>query len=338
MHFAPNRLHVPDGFLSAPVALVGWALAIVLLALALRATRRSLGERQVPLMGVLAAFIFAAQAINFPVAAGTSGHLLGGALAAIVLGPWPATLVMTVVIAIQGLVFQDGGLLAMGWNILNMGAFTTLGGWALYQFLGGGGQERTRRGWFAAFLAAWFSVMLGAVATSIQLAISGTSRLGMVLPAMVGVHALIGIGEGMITAAAVAFLAQARPAAFQFATEQAAGPPSTMANAARAEGAHIARVVLIGLLAAMVAALFSPLASPKPDGLEFVAEQSGFLNRALEPLYTLLPDYTVPMVGSGAITTILAVAIGALVVFTLILLVGRRLAPAAQRGRDRKSE
>ena len=110
-----------------------------------------------------------------------------------------------------------------------------------------------------------------------------------------------------------------------------------MANAARAEGAHIARVVLIGLLAAMVAALFSPLASPKPDGLEYVAEQSGFLKRALEPLYTLLPDYTVPIVGSGAITTILAVAIGALVVFTLILLVGRRLAPAAQRGRDRKS-
>ena len=204
MHLAPNRLHIPDGFLSAPVALVGWALAIILLALATRATKRALGERQVPLMGVLAAFIFAAQAINFPIAAGTSGHLLGGALAAILLGPWPATLVMTAVIALQALVFQDGGLLAMGWNILNMGALTALGGWALYQLLGGEGRERTRRGWITAFVAAWFSVELGAIATSIQLAVSGTSRLGLVLPAMIGVHAMIGIGEGMITAAAVA--------------------------------------------------------------------------------------------------------------------------------------
>lgn len=327
MHYAPHRMHIPDGFLSAPVAMVGWGLAIILLALALRATRRSLGERQVPLMGVMAAFIFAAQAINFPVAAGTSGHLLGGALAAIVLGPWPATLVMTAVIAIQALVFQDGGLLAMGWNILNMGAFTAIGGWVVYQLLGGEGRERTRRGWFTAFAAAWCSVELGAIATSIELAVSGASPFGLVLPAMAGVHALIGVGEGLITAAAVAFLAQVRPAAFQFAAESPARVPS----AETVPGAASARLMLLGLLAALIVALFSPLASPHPDGLEFVAEAKGFLGRALDPLYSLLPDYTVPLVENETITTILAVAIGALAVFAVALFIGRRLAPAAQR-------
>jgi cobalt/nickel transport system permease protein len=128
-------MHIPDGFLSLPVSIVGWALAIVLIAIALRQIRQQLTERQVPLMGIVAAFIFAAQMINFPVAGGTSGHLLGGALAAILLGPWAAVLVMTSVISIQALVFQDGGLLALGFNIFNMGILSAFVGYAGYSLL-----------------------------------------------------------------------------------------------------------------------------------------------------------------------------------------------------------
>ncbi|MCK4693773.1 MAG: energy-coupling factor ABC transporter permease, partial [Anaerolineales bacterium] len=135
MWLSPVELHIPDGFLSPMVSTVGWVLALVMVGFAIRQTRDQLGERQIPLMGVLAAFIFAAQAINFPVAAGTSGHLLGGALAAIIMGPWAATLIMTAVIATQALMFQDGGLLVMGWNILNMGVFTAFVGYAVYALM-----------------------------------------------------------------------------------------------------------------------------------------------------------------------------------------------------------
>jgi cobalt/nickel transport system permease protein len=162
-------------------------------------------------MGVMGAFIFAAQMMNFPVAGGTSGHLLGGALAAILLGPWAAILVMTAVVGLQALLFQDGGLAALGANVFNMGVLTAFVGYGVYVLL-----RPLERAWapgrvVAAFAAAWVSVEVAAIATSFQLAISDTSPLDVALPAMVGVHALIGIGEGLITAAALSFLLAARP-------------------------------------------------------------------------------------------------------------------------------
>jgi len=165
MLLRPEPLHIPDGFLSLPVAIVGWILALIFIAIAIRQTRNQLGERQVPLMGILAAFIFAAQVINFPVAGGTSGHLLGGALAAIVVGPWAATLIMSAVIGVQALLFQDGGLLVMGWNIVNMGVITAFTGYAVYTLLLRiiGQSRGTRIG--AAFAAGWFSVQIAAMAT-----------------------------------------------------------------------------------------------------------------------------------------------------------------------------
>jgi cobalt/nickel transport system permease protein len=129
----PLYMHIPDGFLSLPVALFFWGAAILLILLAVRNTRGELDDRQIPLMGVMAAFIFAAQMINFPIAGGTSGHLLGGVLAAITLGPWAGMLVMTSVIGVQALLFQDGGLLVMGANIFNMGLLTALIGYGLYR-------------------------------------------------------------------------------------------------------------------------------------------------------------------------------------------------------------
>ena len=204
-------LHAPDGFFSVPVALIMWVVAILVIAISVRRAGRSFDERAIPLMGVTAAFIFAAQMINFPVVGGTSGHLLGAVLVAVLLGPWAGTLVMASVIAVQSLLFQDGGLLAMGANIVNMGLIGTIFGYAIYRAVARllGGEERARLP--AAAIAAWSSVMLGAAVTSLGLAVSGTTTLAVVLPAMLGTHALIGIGEALITVGALALIANARP-------------------------------------------------------------------------------------------------------------------------------
>src|SRR5512143_942987 len=208
MLYSPAPMHLPDGFLSLTISVLCWGATVVLVGAAISRTGDSLGERQVPLMGIMAAFIFAAQMINFPVAGGTSGHLLGGALASILLGPWAAMLVMTSVIAVQGLLFQDGGLTVMGANILNMGLLTAIVGYGLYRAALGrsrGAQLVT------AGVAAWLSVMTGALLTSVELWLSGTARLNIVIPAMLGVHALIGLGEALITVAALAFIFRTRP-------------------------------------------------------------------------------------------------------------------------------
>jgi cobalt/nickel transport system permease protein len=160
MLYSPAPLHLPDGFLSLVVSILCWIVTIFLVRTAIARTTRSFGERQVPLMGVMAAFIFAAQMINFPVPGGASGHLLGGTLAAITLGPWGGILVMTAVIALQALLFQDGGLLVMGANILNMGILSVAVGYGLYRATLN--WSRTAKLGLTA-LAAWLSVMTGAL-------------------------------------------------------------------------------------------------------------------------------------------------------------------------------
>jgi cobalt/nickel transport system permease protein len=203
-------MHAADRFVSVPVSLLFWAISAAVIAIAVRQTNRSIDERAVPLMGVMAAFIFAAQMFNFQVAGGTSGHLLGGVLAAVLLGPWAGTLVMACVIAVQALVFSDGGLVVMGANIFNMGVIGTLGGYALYRTLARllGGEQRARIP--AAAIAGWASVVVGSASMASQLIVSGTSPAEVVLPAMLGVHVLIGIGEALITAAALGFIAATR--------------------------------------------------------------------------------------------------------------------------------
>ena len=203
-------MHIPDGFVSAPVATVGIVVAAGCIAGAVKATKNKMGEKQVPLMGVLAAFIFAAQMLNFPIAGGTSGHLIGAALAAILLGPGAAILIMTCVLAVQCLVFQDGGLFALGVNIFNMGIVASLVGYYVYR--GGaffpGGRKGVALG--SGGLAAWLSVVTASVACAVELAISGTVPLGVALPAMAGVHALIGVGEGAITVAVLSLIMATR--------------------------------------------------------------------------------------------------------------------------------
>ena len=179
---APPQMHAPDGFLSIPIAGAMWLVTIVVLTVAVRRTNKTLDDRAVPLMGVTAAFIFAAQMFNFQVVGGTSGHLLGGVLAAVLLGPWAATLVMACVIAVQALVFQDGGLVVMGANIFNMGVVGTLGGWYIYRAVARllGGEDRARIP--AAGIAAWAAVVVGSTCMAFELALSGTTHVGRRAP------------------------------------------------------------------------------------------------------------------------------------------------------------
>lgn len=203
-------LHAPDGFFSTPVALAFWAITVAALAISLRRAGATLDERAVPLMGVMAAFIFAAQMFNFQIPGGTSGHLLGGVLAAVLLGPYAGTVVMACVISVQALMFQDGGLLVLGTNIFNMGIVGTFGGYWLYRTIAAllGGEDRGRLP--AAAIAAWTSVVAAAALAAAQLAISDTTSLSVALGAMVGWHVLIGIGEAVITVAALGFIAASR--------------------------------------------------------------------------------------------------------------------------------
>lgn len=304
-HSANILLHIPDGFLHSLVAIACWLIALPVLGMAVANTRRDLDERLVPLAGIMAAFIFAAQMLNFPVAGGTSGHFIGAALAFIVLGPWLGLLAMTAVIAVQALLFQDGGLLAMGANILVMGIVPGFTAWAVYR-LGRGRSARVRT--VTAAAAAWLSVMMAALVTSLLLAFSGASALAIVLPAMLGVHALISIGEALITIAALSFIRAARPSLLE------EGAPA-------GKGGWVVGGIGVALLLVLVA----PFASGHPDGLEWVAGNTGFLDSAQSAPYSLLPDYTIPALGGTGLSTILAGVIGVLLVAGLVWLVARLL-------------
>lgn len=205
-------MHIPDGFLSLPVSLATWVVSIGLIALALNRVKTDYQDRTVPLMGVCAAFIFAAQMINFPIPGGTSGHLLGGTLAGVLLGPWAGTLVMTVVFIVQAMLFQDGGLTVLGANIFNMGLIGTFGGYYLYKTIRWAlGFNRWGSMAVATAVTAWTSVVVGALFCALELAISGTVPLTVALTAMVGWHILIGIGEALITLVAISYVWRTRP-------------------------------------------------------------------------------------------------------------------------------
>jgi cobalt/nickel transport system permease protein len=305
MLYAPTHLHIPDGFLNVVVSIICWIITVITLSLAVSKTNKALGEKQIPLMGIMAAFIFAAQMINFPVAGGTSGHLLGGVLAAVVLGPWAGMLVMTAVIALQALLFQDGGLLVMGANILNMGLVTAAIGYGLYRSVTG--QSRIIK-LAVVGVASWLSVMAGALFTALQLWLSGTSQLQVVIPAMLGVHALIGLGEALITVSALSFILQTRPDLLGEGSESAQGSRNW---------------IFVGGLLALLVVFISPFASGDPDGLERVAEDLGFLGRGANAPYQVIPDYTLPFLGETALSTILAGVVGILVVGLVVVLIGR---------------
>jgi len=301
-------MHIPDGFLSVPVSILFWVVSIVVIGYALRRVSRELDERKVPLLAVLAAVIFAGQMLNFTVTGGTSGHLLGATLAAALLGPWAAMVVMTAVVSIQALLFQDGGILVLGANLFNMAIVGVLVGYGAYQLLLRAFGNRRWALPVSGFVAAWLSIVVAALSCALQLAASGTSPANVSVPAMGGIHALIGIGEGLITAGALVFVLAARPDLAAPAAKATAGQKALWIG---------------GVALAVVLAVLSPLASAYPDGLEWVAEQHGFLEAAREPLYNIIPDYVFPGIANEAVATIVAGVLGALVVAAAAYLVAQ---------------
>jgi len=318
MVLAPTFMHIPDGFLSTLVSILAWIFSILVVAFALHRTGQELGERDVPLMGVLAAAIFAGQMLNFTVAGGTSGHLMGAALATILLGPWPAILVMTAVVSVQALLFQDGGLLALGANILNMGVIGVAVSYGVYRLIKRLAQGKTWGIFSGGFLAAWFSVVITSLAVALQLSLSGTSPANIAVPAMAGIHALIGVGEGLITSGALTFIYASRKDLLKSEAPQPTGN----------------RLILMGGLAiALFLAVLAPLASANPDGLEKVAEQQGFLNTSQSPLFNIIPDYLIPGISNQNLATILAGILGVVIVFLAVFLFAR-----GQKGKNRKNQ
>lgn len=292
-------MHVPDGFFNAAVSVSAGVVAAAGVAVCLRGARRELDDRTAPMAGLVAAFIFAVQMLNFPVAAGTSGHLLGGALAAILVGPYTAVLCVAVVLLVQAFFFADGGLTALGVNITLMGLVAVLVGWGVFRLIT---RSVRNRGAVvaAAFVAALVSVPASALAFTLLFWAGGTApiEIGTVAAAMGGVHLLIGVGEGLITAVTVSTVLAIRPDLVYGARElvtplvlrgadgdvtvtpETPRPSASSAPvAARRPGWFLPAGIAV---AALLAGVVSFYASSSPDGLESVAEDKGFSDQATD--------------------------------------------------------
>lgn len=317
-------MHVPDGFIDAPTSAVTGVVAAGALAVSLRGARRELDERTAPLAGLVAAFIFAVQMLNFPVAAGTSGHLLGGALAAILVGPCTAVLCVSVVLLMQGVLFADGGLTALGVNITDMAIVTTVVSYAVFRGLLAVLPRKRRSVTVASFVAALVSVPAAAVAFTLVYAVGGTTdvSLGKVATAMIGVHVLIGIGEAVITALTVGAVIAVRPDLVHGARglqqrlrlrvngELVDAPAPTAPVAARTSRRTL---WITGLVTSLVLAGFvSFYASAAPDGLEKVAHDQGIDKKAEKHATAGSPlaDYGVKDIADSRLSGGLAGVIG----------------------------
>ncbi|MFF7748779.1 energy-coupling factor ABC transporter permease [Streptomyces sp. NPDC007971] len=317
-------MHVPDGFIDAPTSAVTGVVAAGALAVSLRGARRELDERTAPLAGLVAAFIFAVQMLNFPVAAGTSGHLLGGALAAILVGPYTGVLCVSVVLLMQGVLFADGGLTALGVNITDMAIVTTVVSYAVFRGLLAVLPRGRRSVTAASFVAALVSVPAAAVAFTLIYAVGGTTdvAIGKVATAMIGVHVLIGMGEAAITALTVGAVIAVRPdlvhgargirQRLQLRVNGALvdAPAPTAPVAARTSRRTL---WITGLVTSLVLAGFvSFYASADPDGLEKVAHDKGIDKKAGKHAASDSPlaDYGVKDVSDARLSGGLAGVIG----------------------------
>ncbi|MFH0917126.1 MAG: energy-coupling factor ABC transporter permease [bacterium] len=324
-------MHIPDGFVDIPTAVATGAVSLGVVTYAVRKTSKNLGERTIPLLGVTAAFIFAAQMLNFPVAGGTSGHFLGAMLAVALMGPWAASIVLTVVLIVQALGMADGGITALGANVFNMGIVAVFVGFVLFYLLKKL-LPRTLTGYLVSLaVASWMSVVLASAAASLELAFSGTVPLRAALPAMVSVHMVIGIGEALIATAVVAAVLVTRPdlvKSFDL-------PPETVRRTAGQPGLRMTRrtrfwaFVTGALVVAVALAVFvSPFASGSPDGLERVAANEGFETAAAQqPVWGFSPlgDYQLPGLGNEKVATAVVGFIGTVFLFALVGLLGRAL-------------
>lgn len=355
-------MHVPDGFLNAPTSVATGAVAAAGVAVALRKAQGELDERTAPLAGLTAAFVFAVQMLNFPVGVGTSGHLMGGALAAVLVGPWTAVLCLSVVLLVQGLLFADGGLTALGTNISLIGITTVVVGWVVTRAVLAVLPKRPASVVPASAVGALISVPVAALVFVLLFAVGGDASLslGALTASMLGWHTLIGIGEAVITALTVSAVVAVRPDLVHAARglrpalqlKQADGTlvpaPAASAEPAGAGAASRGSVkpLLIGggVVALALAGIVSFFASSNPDGLEYVAEGEGFLDRARDHAFGdfALADYGavggIPVGVAGILGVAIVVVIG-LVLFRLVA--GRSSTGRASSGRsssDRSTE
>ncbi|MEU8564444.1 energy-coupling factor ABC transporter permease [Streptomyces cyaneofuscatus] len=353
-------MHVPDGFIDAPVSVAAGVFAAGAVAVSLRGARRELDERTAPLAGLVAAFIFAVQMLNFPVAAGTSGHLMGGALAAILVGPYTAVLCLAVVLLMQGIFFADGGLTALGVNITVMGVVTVVVAYGLFRLLTGLLPRTRRSATASAFVAALVSVPASAAAFTLLYWIGGTTDIpiGKVFTAMVGVHVLIGIGEAVITALTVGAVLAVRPDLVHGVQGALTAPlklrvdgglvdapaatrePEPAAAHRSTRGFWITGLVSAFLLAGFV----SFYASASPDGLERVAADQGIDEKVEEhgAADSPLADYGVGDIAnarlSGGLAGVIGVSATVVVGTGVFWVVRRRKEESAEASRDRDHE
>lgn len=288
-------MHVPDGFLDVPTSVATGILAAGTIAVALKKSRGELDEKTAPMAGLTAAFVFAVQMLNFPVGVGTSGHLMGGALAAVLVGPWTAVLVLSVVLIVQALVFADGGLTALGTNILLIGIVTVAVGWVVTRLVLRVLPKRPASVVPASFVGALLSVPAAAGVFVLLYTVGGATELpfGALLATMLGWHTLIGLGEALITAATVGAVVAVRPDLVYAARDLASALVLRTADGQEIPASQVEVVeerrtrrspwpVLVGGLGVtlVLAGAVSFVASSNPDGLEYVAENEGFLDTA----------------------------------------------------------
>jgi len=307
-------MHIPDGFLNGATSAGTAVVAAGGLGLSIKRAGAYLQDSRIALTGLVAAFVFALQMLNFPVGAGTSGHLLGGALAVILVGPWLGITAVGVVVIIQALLFADGGITALGSNILNMALTTGLVGWTLFRVM----TRLLPKSWVSVMVATFTAGLVSVVATSVAFVIEygvggrGSVEVGTVFTAMVGVHFLIGVGEGLISAATVAAVGATRP-------ELIAGLERTALSGrqTRPIRSGIWGFAASGLVVAALLVLVAPLASSAPDGLERVAIDQGFIETAEDHALSESPlaEYEVGAVEDEATGTRVAGVVGVLVTF-----------------------
>jgi len=301
-------VHIPDGFLATPVwATLDVAAAPAVLYAARRA-QRGFEESQIPLLGVLGAFVFAAQMINFPVGPGTSGHLVGGALLAFTLGPAAATVVMTAILAIQALVFQDGGILALGANIANMALAGVLAGYLPYALW-----SSTRWRKWSIFAGGTLSVLVSAMLALSELLASGVRIGGTALGIALLLFASSAILEGGITLAVVQALERIQPRTIQ--------APLACRSAA---------VRLLALASIVLASVGFLVVSAAPDGIERLGQQSGIATQVRTLMHTPLANYQAAFLTSDSLGKAAAGLAGAALIYGACLLLGR----AAARNRS----
>lgn len=298
-------MHIPDGMLEARTWIPAWIGSAGLLAYGARRVRSMLTDGTIVMMAVMAALVFALQMLNFPVAGGTSGHFAGGAAAAIVLGLWPAMLVMAAVVTVQALLFADGGITALGANLLTMAIVGPLIGWAIHSALRRISHSKSMQ-LVAAFIAAWGACVAAALTAAVLLWLSGRAPLGAVAGVMGFWHALIGLGEGAITAGLVGYLLAVRP--------------DLLARPGKGRDPVTLRKVALGLaVIALLAAGASFLASADPDGLERAYEQVGAAFDSTALVEGPMPDYVIPGIPNETLAGVLAGIVGVVVTGVLAL-------------------